>query len=38
VKKVFGSGPAVLKDFVDLLLVIDYLFTAAVVPIAYNIT
>jgi hypothetical protein len=34
VKKVFGSGPAVLKDFVNRLLIIDYFFTAAVVPIA----
>ncbi len=37
-EKVFGSGPAIWKDFVDHLLIIDYLDTAAVMPIASNIT
>ncbi len=37
-EKVFGSGPEVWKDFVDLLFIIDYLFAAKVVPIASNLT
>jgi hypothetical protein len=36
-EKVFDGGPAFWKDFVDLLLVIDYLFMAAVLPIASNL-
>jgi hypothetical protein len=38
VEKVFSSDSAVLNDFVDLLLFVDYLFMVAAMPIASNIT
>jgi hypothetical protein len=37
-EKVFGNGLAVWKDFVDYLLVINYLFTTAIIPTASNLT
>ncbi len=38
IEKVLGSHPTVWKDSVDLLLVIDYLFSTGVVPIASNLS